>query len=81
MPLNRHERHRQNLEHARWRVEFLLSLLDSHRRMLTKRDIDWQRREVDYIRQLATAQIELEQLDRYEAMRWREDRELSQQSA
>lgn len=81
MLLNRHERHRQNLEHARWRVEFVLSLLDSHRGMLTKRDAAWQRREADYVKQLAEAQIELERLDSHEVMKWREDREASQHSA
>ena len=81
MPLNRHERHRENLEHARWRVEFVLSLLDSHRGMLTKRNAEWQQKETDYLKQLATAQIELEHLDKHEVMRWREDRETSQHSA
>jgi hypothetical protein len=81
MLLNRLERHRQNLEHARWRVEFLLSLLDSHRQMLTRRDAEWQQKEADYVRQLAAAQVELERLDKHEAMRWREQREWSEQSA
>jgi hypothetical protein len=81
MLLNRHERRRQNLEHARWRVEFVLSLLDSHRGMLTKRDAEWKRKEADYLRQLAAAQIELERLDKHEVMTWREDRKLSQPSS
>jgi len=81
MLLNRLERHRENLEHARWRVEFVLSLLDSHRRMLTRRDAEWRQKETEYLKQLAAAQVELERLDNHEAMRWREQRECTGKSA
>jgi hypothetical protein len=71
--LHRLERHRRNLEHSRWRVDFLLSLLDSHRKMQVKRDARWEEKEREYLKQLALAQAELDRLDRHEMLRWRED--------
>jgi hypothetical protein len=71
--LHRLERHRRNLEHARWRVDFLLSMLDSHRKLQGRRDATWQEREREYLKQLALAQAEWDRLDRHELPRWRED--------
>jgi hypothetical protein len=58
------ERQKGNLEHARWRVEFLLCLLDAHHQLPAKQDEEWQRKEKDYIRQLSEAQVGLDQLER-----------------
>lgn len=71
--LHRLERHRRNLEHARWRVDFLLSLLDSHRKTQGKREAKWEEKEHRYLRELAIAQADWDRLDRHEIPRWRED--------
>jgi hypothetical protein len=71
--LHRLERHRRNLEHSRWRVDFLLSLLDSHRKMRAQRDAKWEESERAYLKDLALAQADWDRLDRHELPRWRED--------
>jgi flagellar biosynthesis chaperone FliJ len=58
------KRHKVNLEHARWRVSFLIALLQSHRRLPRKWGIEWQNKENDCIQRLAAAQVELERLER-----------------
>jgi hypothetical protein len=60
MLLTPQERRKLNIEHAHWRVEFLLHLLDSHRALPGPRDESWRRREVEFQRSLAKAQVELE---------------------
>jgi hypothetical protein len=71
--LHRLERYRRNLEHARWRVDFLLSMLDSHRKMQVRRSPNWEEREREYLKELALAQADWDRLDRHEVPRWRED--------
>jgi hypothetical protein len=72
MHLNRFELHQQQLEHARWRVQFLLSLLQTHRQLVSKRDAQWAARESEYVRQLAAAQAALDRVDRVSIVRWKE---------
>jgi hypothetical protein len=72
MYLNRFELYQQQLEHARWRVHFLLSLLQTHRQLGSKRDAQWATRESEYVRQLAAAQTALDRLDRFSIVRWKE---------
>jgi hypothetical protein len=57
------ERHRRNMEHARWRVSFLRCLLDSHR-MLPKSKLGWRQAEADYSARLAAAQAEVARLEK-----------------
>jgi hypothetical protein len=64
MLLHPEERHKLNLEHARWRVSFLLSLLEAHRKFSSRRDDAWARKEAGYLRQLSNAQGEIERLVR-----------------
>lgn len=63
MPLGITDRDRSNLEHAHWRVRFLLCLLDSHRTM-PRKDPGWCAKEADYIQRLAAARAELARLER-----------------
>jgi hypothetical protein len=63
MLLSPQERRKLNLEHAHWRVEFLLRLLDSHRALPGARDELWRRRESEVVSSLAKAQVELEQAE------------------
>jgi hypothetical protein len=60
---NAEERLKSNLEHARWRVSFLLNLLASHR-ALPRMSLKWEMTEADYIQRLAFSQIELARLER-----------------
>lgn len=53
---------RKELEHARWRVKFLSSLLQTHRFVRTK-DQEWTDKETDYVKRLAAA---MEEVTRWE---------------
>jgi hypothetical protein len=64
MLLSPQKRRKENLQHANWRVHFLLSLLESHRALPVMRDVTWQRQEHEYLRGLAQAQVELERAER-----------------
>jgi hypothetical protein len=59
MSMSSQERQRRNLAHARWRVEFLLSLLDVHRSNHVHRP-GWTEKEAAYLHQIAEAQVELD---------------------
>jgi hypothetical protein len=63
MLLSPQERRKKNLQHAHWRVDFLLRLLDSHRALPAMRDATWQRQEDEYLRGLAQAQVELDRAE------------------
>lgn len=63
-PASGPERLKSELEHARWRVSFLLALLDSHRRLAHKWEGEWRQKEIGYIRQIAEAQVELDHIER-----------------
>lgn len=54
-------RHEQNFEHAVWRVNFLSSLLQTHR-ALAKRGRLWRQKEADLMDRLVWAENELERL-------------------
>jgi hypothetical protein len=62
--LKPHQRHKDNLEHAHWRVNFLLCLLDSHRRLRFGTDTGWDEKEGEYLRRLAAAQADLDRAER-----------------
>src|SRR5688572_10919622 len=62
--LKPHERQKDNLEHAHWRVDFLLCLLDSHCRLRFGQDPGWEEKEMDYLRRLAAAQADLDRWER-----------------
>lgn len=62
MLLDSEERQKGNLEHAHWRLEFLLSLLQTHRTVSIKTP-DWARKESDYLHQIAEVQVELDRLE------------------
>lgn len=65
------ERQRSDLEHARWRVSFLLALLDSHRRLAHRWEGEWHQKEAAYIKQIAEAQVELDRIERAQCMNQR----------
>lgn len=54
-------RHEQNFEHAVWRVNFLSSLLQTHRSM-AKRGRLWRQKEAELVDRLVWAEKELERL-------------------
>ncbi len=54
-------RHEQNFEHAVWRVNFLSSLLQTHR-ALAKRSGLWRQKEAELVDRLVWAEKELERL-------------------
>lgn len=58
-PMPDFERRVRNLDHALWRVNFLASILQTHR-TLSPRDADWRRQEAEYVERLAWAERELE---------------------
>lgn len=57
------ERWKSDLEHARWRVAFLLALLDSHRRLTHRWEGEWHQKEIGYLKQICQAQVELDRLE------------------
>ncbi len=58
-PMPDFERRVRNLDHALWRVNFLASILQTHR-SLTPRDAPWRAQEAEYVERLAWAERELE---------------------
>jgi hypothetical protein len=62
MPVTPQERQRSNLAHARWRVEFLLSILDMHR-AAPVHGPEWAEKEAEYLHQIAEAQVELDRVE------------------
>jgi hypothetical protein len=62
MPISPKERQRNNVIHARWRVEFLLSLLDAHR-AAPVHGPEWAEKEAMYLHQIAEAQVELDRVE------------------
>ena len=58
------ERHRRDVDHARWRVSFLRSIVESHRAMSFKwRDRAWKEKDDEYIHRLNAAESEFERLE------------------
>jgi hypothetical protein len=49
--------------HALWRVRSLLLLLDVHRALRRMDDPKWREQEIEYVRRLAQAQVELDHLE------------------
>jgi hypothetical protein len=52
-------RHKDNLEHARWRVRFVRSLLDVHQHCVDTTREQWWIEEADLLQRLAAAEEEL----------------------
>ncbi len=62
MPISSRERQRNNVAHARWRVEFLLSILDVHR-SAPVHGPEWAEKEAAHLHQIAEAQVELDRVE------------------
>jgi hypothetical protein len=54
---------KHQLEHAQWRVEFLASLLQSHR-LRESWEPAWEEKNEDYLERIAVAKEELEHAER-----------------
>ena len=49
---------------ARWRVQVLVTRLHAHRALEKPHSQHWHEKEADYVRRLAAAQVELDQIER-----------------
>jgi hypothetical protein len=54
---------REKLEHARWRVNFLRSLLESHRLMARWKNVEWEEKLESHARRLEEAEGEVKRLE------------------
>jgi hypothetical protein len=61
--MNKDDFAKHQLEHAQWRIEFLASLLQSHR-LHESSESEWEEKQADYLERMATAKEELEHAER-----------------
>jgi hypothetical protein len=57
--MDRHLYHKNNLDHARWRVRFVRSLLDVHQHCVDTTREEWWIEEANLLQRLAAAEEEL----------------------